>query len=214
MNAKRMHYLLLALLLLMVIGIVGGAYEVNALLGKKAVTLANLKLQTQSLQQQQTSLIKAKKDIATYSGLEQITQQIVPQDKDQAEAVREIVNIASNAGVQLSSISFPASSLGATTTTSGGVGATKTAPSAAISSKDALSQLLPVPGISGVYDLQITIQNDNSTYTTYPQLYNMLSALEKNRRTAEVSNILIQPNPQNHNQLTFVLTLSEYIKPS
>lgn len=216
MTPKRMFFLLVALTILILAGLVGGAYGINSLLAKQSKTLGNLKSQAQTLSQQQQGLTKAKRDVAKYAPLEKITEQIVPQDKDQAEAVREIVNIAANAGVSLSSISFPASSLGATG--AAGTGAAPatagTSPQAAVSAKPTLSQLTAVPNIPGVYQLQITLQNDSDTEVSYNQFYNFLSGLENNRRTAQVSNIVIQPDSKNRNDLTFTLTLNEYIKPS
>lgn len=209
MNAKRMHWLLLGLVALAVLVFLGGAYAVNGSLGRQATKLANLKLESQTLQEQQVGLTKAKKDIATYSDLEKITKQIVPQDKDQAVAVREIVNIAAKAGVTLTSITFPASSLGAASGTSPG----SSVPSA-LTAKPSLSQLTAVPNIPGVYQLQIILQNDDDTAVSYSRFYQFLSGLESNRRTAEVANIVIQPNNNNRNLLTFVLTINEYIKPS
>lgn len=215
MNAKRMHFLLLGLLILSIVGLFAGAYAINGLLSKQASKLADLKQEVQTLQGQQTGLKKAKNDIAKYGELSKITKQIVPQDKDQAQTVRELVNIASTAGVKITTISFPASTLGAgIVPASGSAAATTTTPSAAISTKSPLSQLIAVPNIPGVYQLQITIQNDADTEVTYSQLYKFLSALENNRRTAQVSNIVISPDAQNRNSLQFTLSLNEYIKPS
>lgn len=218
MNSTRMFFLLLASTVCSVLALVGGAYLVNSALGKQAQHLAALKAQAQSLSTQQVALQKAKKDVQKYAPLEKITKDIVPQDKDQAEAVRELVNIAQSSGVTLSNISFPASTLGAGipgSTASGGAAASTAAPapSAASNAKSALSQLQPVKGITGVYQLQITIQNDADNPVTYNQFYNFLTQLENNRRTAIVSSLVIQPNATNRNLLTFTLTLNEYIKP-
>jgi len=215
MNAKRMHFLLLGLLVLSLLGLLGGAYEINGLLGSQATKLANLKSREQTLEAQQTGLKKAKKDINTYGELSKLTSQIVPQDKDQAQTVRELVNIAADAGVKITTISFPQSTLGATVAPTGATpSANVSSPSAAISSKSALSQLVAVPNIPGVYLLQIVVSNDPDTEITYPQLYKFLSGLESNRRTALVSSISITPDAENRNMLGFNLTLNEYIKPS
>lgn len=218
MTSKRMHFVLIGLVGLLVVGLVGGAYGVNVLLGKQSKQLVNLKAQDQTLNQQQIGLVKAKKEIATYSELEKITKQIVPQDKDQAESVREIVNIAGQNGITLSTINFPASTLGSSTVPSAGASSSATAggtsPSAAISAKPSLSQLITVPGILGVYQLQITLQDNADSPVSYDKLYNFLTALENNRRTAQVSSVVIQPVSTNRNLLTFTLTLNEYIKPS
>lgn len=217
MNARRTYFLLLGLLVVAILGLFGGAYEINGLLGKQATKLADLKLQEQNLQSQQTGLKKAKQDVATYGELSELTKQIVPQDKDQAQTVREIVNIAADAGVRITTISFPQSTLGAGAAPSvpaAGTSAATSTPSAAASSKSALSQLVAVPNIPGVYLLQITVSNDPDTEVTYRQLYNFLSGLEQNRRTALVSNIIINPDAANRNFIEFSLTLNEYIKPS
>lgn len=205
-----MYFMLIGLIALALVAFIGGAYEINGLLGKQAAHLANIKLQDQTLEQQKVGLVRAKKDITTYSQLEKVTRQIVPQDKDQALAVREIIGIADKAGVSITSVNFPASTLGSTV--SGGTGVTPSA-AASASTKPALSQLTPVPNIPGVYQLQIVLQNNSDTPTTYPKFYNFLAGLEKNRRTAEVSNIVIQPGSSNRTLLTYTLTINEYIKP-
>lgn len=215
MNAKRMHFTLLGLLILSIVGLFAGAYTINGLLAKQAIKLADLKQQVQTLEGQQTGLKKAKNDIAKYGELSKITKQIVPQDKDQAQTVRELVNIASASGVKITTISFPASTLGAgVVPAAGSAAATTPTPSTSVPVKSPLSQLIAVPNIPGVYQLQITMQNDADTEVTYNQLYKFLSALENNRRTAQVSNIVISPDAQNRNSLQFTLSLSEYIKPS
>lgn len=220
MTSKRLHLVLLIALGLLLIGLVGGVYGTNKLLGGQADKLLGLKAKDQALSQEQLTLNQAKKDIKTYEGLNKIAQAVVPQDKNQAEAVQEIVNIAAENGVALSSINFPASSLGllpnGTNSTSGSSGTasgTAATPAAGANSRaNSLSQLTPVKNIPGVYELPITISNAPN-FVQYDKFISFLSDLEHNRRTAQVQSITIQPNVQNRNQLTFNLTLSEYIKP-
>jgi Sec-independent protein translocase protein TatA len=218
MSSKRLHLILMAVIVLLLVGLVGGTYELNALLTKKGNSLTGLKAQTQALDQEQVGLKKAKKEIATYADLQKVTKTIVPEDKSQAEAVRELVKIAADNGVSLSSITFPVSTLGNTTVKPGSSTASPSAPAPAPaanakSATNALSQLLPVKNIPGVYLLQITIQNDDNHPVSYSNFINFLDGLEHNRRTAQVSTVNIQPNAKNPNLLTFVLTLNEYIKP-
>jgi hypothetical protein len=146
-------------------------------------------------------LIQAKQDVKKYQNLATITQNIVPQDKDQAETVLQIVNLANKNGVALASITFPSSSLGLQTGQS------------ASNSTINLSQLTPVQGIPGVYDLQLVVQSDTTNPVPYSNFISFLSALENNRRTALISAVSIQPNAQDRNTLTFSLTLDEYVKP-
>ena len=49
---------------------------------------------------------------ANYSPLEKIAKIVVPQDKDQAKAVLEIVKIAGESGIKPTAINFPVSTLG------------------------------------------------------------------------------------------------------
>lgn len=213
MTSKRINLVLLAAIGLLFIGLLAGAYGINSLLSSQAVKLTNLKAKNLALSQQHQSLAKAKKEIATYSDLEKITHSVVPEDKNQTVAVREIVNIADTNDINLTSITFPASSLGGTVV--GGAtssGATSTPP-AASAKTTALSQLLPVKNIAGVYQLLISVQSDANKPVPYSKFIDFLSDLEHNRHTAQVSNIVIQPDSTNRNNLTFSLSLNEYIKP-
>ncbi len=200
MSSKQLYYVFIAVLVLLGLGFVGVGYGANKLLSTQATKLSKLKADSQIIDNQQITLNKNKKDIAKYSGLNKIALTIVPQDKDQAEAVREIVNLASQSGIsQLSSITFPASTLG---TALGGAGSS-TKP----------TQVMPVKDIAGVYDLPINVSQDASTPVTYSQLISFIKKLEQNRRTAQVSSISIQPALDHPNLVAFTLTIDEFIKP-
>ncbi len=220
--SKRLYYLLVGLVGLLLVGLVVGAYGTNQLLTSRAVKVTSLKAKSLALSQEQLSLANAKQEVNKYSGLLQIAQSVVPEDKDQAEAVRQIVNIAAAnniSGVSLQQITFPASTLGAgaagTATAGAGVAATPATPSTSSASSSAgkLSQLVPVKNIPGVYDLLITVQSDPQKPIPYSSFVNFLSGLEHNRRTAQISTITLQPNVNNPDLLSFTLTLNEYIKP-
>jgi len=204
--------LMLGIITILLVGIIGGAYEVNGLLQHKSTALVNLKLEDQVLSSQQVGLTKAKKDVATYNGLNQIAKTIVPQDKDQAQAVLEISNLASASGIrQLGSITFPASSLGGL----GNSSPSTTTPTSTSTSttKNNLTQLTPVVGISGVYQLQITITQSSDDAVPYTQFINFLSKLEQNRRTAQVNSITLTPNVTDSSKVAFTLVINEFIKP-
>jgi hypothetical protein len=212
MNSKRMHYLLIALVVVMVGALFGGTYLVNSVLTKQANDLTALKAKSAALSEEQISLTQAKKDLAKYSDLHKIAQAVVPADKNQAETAREIVNIANANGISLASINFPASTLG--TSASGAATTTTPSPSSAANSKSTkFSQLTPVKNIPGVYTLVITVNGDPNDPVPYSQFVNFLSDLEHNRHTAQVSSITLQPDKDNHNLLSFSLNLNEYIKP-
>lgn len=198
MKAKQLYYVLVTCFVLLLVGFGGIAYATNKLLGSQASKLSKLRADSAVLQGEQTTLAKNKQDIAKYGELNTIAETVVPQDKDQAEAVREIVNLAAASGIsKLSSITFPSSTLGSS-----------------LGAKNSnLTQLLPVKGMSGVYELAITVTQDTSARVTYDQFITFLKKLEQNRRTAQVSSISVQPDPEHPNQVAFTLIINEYIKP-
>lgn len=198
MSSKKLYFGLIGLLVLLGIGILVSAREANTVLENKSESLASLKASNQATAEQKTQLAKDKQDIATYTDLNTIAKSVVPQDKDQAEAVREIVNLASMSGIpKLSSIAFPASTLGGAKVKTGG----------------GLTQVTPVKGIPGIYDLQITITQANTDEVPYGSFTTFLSKLEQNRRTAQVSSIDVQPDPKTPNVVAFTLVIDEFIKP-
>jgi hypothetical protein len=210
MTSKRFYFISLGIIGLLFVGLLAGTYEANKVLTSKASKLTALKAKSAALSQEQLTLTQSKQDIKKYADLQQIAKSIVPEDKNQAEAVREIVNIASDNDVSLSSITFPASTLG--TSATGAPTTTPTTPNPN-SKASTLSQLQAVKGIPGVYELPITVTGDPNEPVQYSKFISFLSALEHNRRTAQVSNITIEPDAKNSNYLSFTLSLSEYIKP-
>jgi hypothetical protein len=202
MKAKQLYFVLLTGFVLVCAGFFGVAYGANSLMSSQAAKLSKARADSAALDNLQVSLAKNKQDIAKYSDLNKIAETVVPQDKDQAEAVREIVNLAAQSGIaKLSSITFPSSTLG--TIGSG----------AATVRNSNLTQLTPVKGLSGVYDLQIVVSQAGGSEITYNQLISFLTKLEQNRRTAQVSSINVQPKADNPNLVAFTLNIDEYIKP-
>ena len=200
MTPKRLFYLLLITVSLLFIATISTGYVANSVLSQQAEKLRQLKAESEATQELQSLLQKNKSDNKRYSDLNEIAKAVVPQDKDQALTVREIVKIANDSGItNLTSINFPASTLGGTA--SGG------------SQAGGLSQVIPVKGISGVYLLPITVTVDSSNPVSYSQFTTFLQRLEQNRRTAQVSEITITPDPKNPSTIAFVITLNEYIKP-
>lgn len=198
MDSKKLHMILAGLLVLLGIGLLVSAREANSLLQSKSNALASLKASDQAATAQKSQLAKDKRDIATYTQLNNIARSVVPQDKDQAQAVRQIVNLASQSGIQqLSSVTFPASTLGG----------------AKLKTPNGLTQVTPVKSIPGVYDLQITITQNNSAEVPYSAFTTFLKKLEMNRRTAQVSSISVEPDQKNANMVSFTLVIDEFIKP-
>jgi hypothetical protein len=192
LDAKRLYYVLLGAIALLLVALLFCAYTANNLLQSQSTAVLDAKTKGGVFEEKEKRLAKARADITKYQDLAEIAKSIVPQDKDQAQAVRELVSIAESKGVKLGSITFPSSSLG---------------------DNKPNSQLKAVTGIAGVYSLDITVQSDAKTPAPFGSFIAFLDALEHNRRTALVDSIVIQPDTARPDRLSFTLTLREYIKP-
>ncbi len=214
MTSKKVYFGLLGLIGVLALGAIGSLVLGNSMLRSNANNLVELKLENRVLEEQQIALLQANKDVEKYSELESLTRTIVPQDKDQAKSVRELVKIAAENNINITSITFPTSTLGTTppktTKSTEKAEDTTNEPKA---TTPQVSQVTPVDGISGVYQMEITIQSDSAQPVSYNNLVDFLEALENNRRTAQVANISIQPRPDDPKLLTFSIIIKVFIKP-
>lgn len=209
-NSKQAFFAMfgLAILLLIVAGFITsfGLGELK----KKGSELTKLKTTQAVLEKRQADLVKAKQDIKKYEELEKISKAIVPQEKDQAVTVREIVAIAQQSGIPLESVQFPSSDLGAIKSKKPAKSKSK-----AKSSVDPnKTQLSEVPETTGLYAMEITVKSSTNHAVPYNKLLEFLERLEQNRRTAHVTNISINPSEDNRNLVTFTISLNVYIKPA
>lgn len=203
MNSKRLFYGMIALIILINGSGVAAIYFGNKLLANQTSKLTDLKVEANTLEDVQRSLASAKKDIVTYSDIEQVVKTVIPQEKDQARTVREIIKIADESHITIASIGFPSSTLG--TKATGNTPASSTA-------STTNTQTQKVDGISNVERLEITVTSDPTKPVLYSDFISFLSKLEQNRRTSQVSSINIQPNSENRTKLSFSMVLNVYIK--
>lgn len=220
MNSKKAYYIMAGCTVLM-FGVLGVTVVLGDMwLHKRSDQLRSVKLETRLLDEQQVSLVQANKDVAKYSDLESIANAIVPQDKDQAKTVREIVKLAQESNIPITSISFPTSSLGsaaqapAASSSTADTSNSSESPSASAAAKaPPVTQVKAADGISGVYQMEINVQSDSSLPVPYAALITFLERLEQNRRTAQVSNITVTPSTKDPGLVTFTLMVNVYIKP-
>ena len=211
MTSKRFYFVMIVINVLVVASILATAYLGNTMLKKQSTKLQAAKTANRIVDAQQTSLNQAKKDIEKYKDLNEIVKSIVPQDKDQAQTIREITKIASESGVSLKNVTFQSSTLGqiiapkASTTDTSSASKTATPPST-------LTQVKPIDGIKDVFALEIVISNPETQPISYTDFINFLQKLETNRRTANVDKILVKPT-ENGKAVSFTLTLNAYVKP-
>lgn len=200
MNSKRIYFLMLGIVSLLGVGTIGAVYYGDTVLKQSTQKLVALKLDSRVLDEQQTSLVQANKDVAKYADLEKIAKTVVPQEKDQARVVRQLISDAAESGVGIQNITFPSSTLGQTQS--------KTS-----TTKTSTTQLKTVDGIPGLYLMEITLQSDSAKPVSFQQLTNFLAKLEKNRRTSQVSSITVTPDTKNRKLVTFTIAVNVYVKP-
>ena len=213
LDSKKVRLILVVSLAIGVFGFFGIAFYGLSVLDGKSQDLADLKTQSQSADAQLVNLVQAKKDVETYAYFKSIAKTVIPADKNQAQAVLEINQIADDTGISIQSITFPASTLGGTAGKTSAQSAT-----GASATQNALTQAKPVPGISGLYSLQLTIMPDSgkdvpaNKQVTYAKMLEFLKRIENNRHTAQISTVSIQPAADG-SALTFSITINIFIKP-
>lgn len=213
MNVKKFRLILLGIFTLAIVAFAGIAILGLNILSNKSSQMVELKLKNKTAESQLSNLEISKKDIEKYSYFKDVAKSVIPEDKDQAQAVLEIFQLAQAAGIGIQSITFPSSNLGARSTLP--ADSATTTPSAAASK--AISQAVPVSGIPGLYSVQLTIsplsgsQLPPSQQITYAKMLDFLSRIENNRRTAQITQVNIQP-ASGGQQLNFSLTINIFIK--
>lgn len=208
MSSKKFFYILTGILILVSGLVIASAVGGNMLLQKQADKLAKLKVEDKSIEAQQIALMQAKSDVERYGELEKITKAVVPQDKDQAKTVREIIQIANANNIPIKTISFDASTLG--TAVPKAAAPSDGSTPAAKKPQTSVSQVEPVAGIPGVFTFDIQVASAGEV--SYQDFLKFLESLEKNRRTAHVSAISLDPGDDG-SRLNFNLTLNAYLKP-
>lgn len=216
LDSKKVRLFLMIGLAVCVLGFFGITVFGLSMLNKKSQSLADLKNQSQSADSQLVNLVQAKKDIEKYAYFKSIANTVIPTDKNQAQAVLEINQIADDTGISIQSITFPASTLGGIT----GTAASSTTQSAVgkAATQTALTQAKPVPGVPGLYSLQLTITPATgkdvpaSKQVTYAKMLDFLKRIENNRHTAQISQVSIQPASDSQ-ELPFSIVVNVFIKP-
>ncbi|HEX5394895.1 MAG TPA: hypothetical protein VFW52_00880 [Candidatus Saccharimonadales bacterium] len=210
-SVKQLRFLLLGLLGLCALAFVAITIFGLKALSSKSAELADLKLKNETADAQLTSLGVAKKEVEQYSYFNDVAKSVLPSDKDQAKAVLTIFKLAQEAGISIASITFPTSNLG-------GTGTSK----ATGSSSAAISQAQPVSGIKGLYSLQLTITPEANSalpddkVTTYAKFKDFLQRIERDRRTAQITQVSIQPEQIGNKPgdlINFSLTVNIFMRP-
>lgn len=192
------------------------------ILAGKSQKLVELKQQNKTVAAQSANLSVSKKQVEQYTFFNNIAKTVLPSDKDQAQAVVDIFNLADRSGINIASITFPASTLGTKAPSTSSSTDSSGNNAATASSKSAISQAKAVEGIAGLYSLQLNISPQSgagvpdSKKVTYPKLLDFLSRIENNRRTAQITQVNIQPQSGDSGPsqfINFTMIINIFIKP-
>jgi len=203
-RAKRFFYLLLGCLVIIILLIIGGVYMGTVLMKRSSVKLIQIKLNNIGHDITEQNFLQARKQLDKYRPVGEILQKILPKQKDQALAVKELYKISDETGVQIHSIQFPNSTLGqkaGSTGQSGTGGAT---------ANSTLTQAKAVEGMPGVMGIDINLSIKNSV--SYDNLINFLQKIELNRRSMQVKSITIGRDSKNEG-ITANLIITIFVKP-
>ncbi|MBI2588962.1 hypothetical protein HYW35_02030 [Candidatus Saccharibacteria bacterium] len=217
MSNQRLRIVLLAGLGFVSLILVSVSLGAGTLLAAKSKKLVELKLQSKIVDAQSSSLAQSKKEVKQYTYFNDIAKTVLPNDKDQAQAVLDILQLAASSGISIASISFPASTLGAKSPAP-----SNSDKAASSSTQSVISQAKPVEGIPGLYSIEMTITPETGPNVpagqraTYGKLLDFLSRIEHNRRTAQITQVNIQPVSAESGPgqfINFTLNISIFIKP-
>lgn len=220
MDSKRLRIVLQILLGLGAIFFVIMLVVGLSMLSSQSDKVTQLKLKDKTADAQLSSLASAKKDLQAYGYFKDIAKSVIPDDKNQAQALLDIFQLANEAGISISSVTFPTSSLG--TSASKSTSSSTATDAKAASNKTVLSQAKSVEGIPGLYSIELTISPETGTQVpagkqvTYLKLINFLKKLENNRRTAQITQVNIQPAGNEagpSGTINFTLIINIFIKP-
>src|SRR5438105_12052724 len=107
LDSKKFRLVLIGLIGLSVIVFFALLYFGLSTLSQKSTKLADLKQQSQTADVQLENLKEIKKELAQYDYFKGIANTIIPNDKDQAQAVTDIFTIAKQSGFDIQGITFP-----------------------------------------------------------------------------------------------------------
>jgi hypothetical protein len=209
MSSKMMRLLLIGALGLTAVAFIVITLGSFSMLSRQSQKLVDLKLQNHTAETQLSLLPEAKKQVDQYGYFNDVAKTVLPSDKNQAQAVSDIYEMAGDSGIAIQDLTFPASTLGSSSASGTSAATTPT--------KAVISQAAPVTGINGLYSIPLTITPQTGAKVpadkkvTYAKFLTFLQHIEKNRRTAQITKVDV--TPADNGDFNFVITVNLFIKP-
>lgn len=200
MSAKKFYYLLVVAIALCALLTLGGAYMGTTMMKKSSIKLVQTKLDNIGYDAEEQNFMQARKDLEKYRPLNDVLQKILPKQKDQALAVRELYKIADETGMVIDVIQFPPSTLGQKTTATKQTGTTSTG----------VTQAKAVDGMPGVMGIDINVTMKDPT--SYDNMIRFLQKVELNRRSMQIKSITVGKDSKTKGVI-ISLTITIFVKP-
>lgn len=190
MQAKKFFFILIALLVLSIGGIIGAYKWGSSQLQAKASVISDLHADKDISQEKIIKLQKASQDTEKVDELNKLLDRLLPKKKEQETLIADIIYTAtSQAGIPASKVtSFTFS------------GSTD---------PDSLSGTTISESVKGVYDYPFSLQIRE---ISYPTLIKLLGEIETNGRLVQIDNIQISP-ADDPSELTVAISAKAYVKP-
>lgn len=192
MTTKKAHYGLLGLLVLVIVAIGLAMYFSRVFLKSNSDSLVNAKLELYKIDETEYIYRKNQAILQENQETADILASVLPQEKDQAKAVREITQIASDNGLSVKAIRFPGSDLVITNKPVAAQTQGSTTTPQATPSGPTISQAKPVNGLNNVLGIAVEVELTSArsgAQISTDQVLSFLQQIENNRRNIRVTSI-------------------------
>jgi hypothetical protein len=189
-KAKRTFYILIAVNILLIGGIIGVYFFASKFAKQKSQEIAIVKADIETNDQSLNSYRELERSLSKSTELSAIAKEVLPQDKNQSVALQEINQFAEESGISIKQVTFTTPN-----TTKKTTGPTLTSPS----------------NLKGVSVLSVSVKAEKMQYD---QLLTLLKKFEDNRRRMQVTSISLAPSTTKLGQLDRAdLSVDVYLKP-
>ena len=192
MTTKKAHFGLLGLLVLVIVAIGLAMYFSRVFLKSNSDSLVNAKLELYKIDETEYIYRKNQAILQENQETADILASVLPQEKDQAKAVREITQIASDNGLSVKAIRFPGSDLVITNKPVAAQTQGSTTTPQATPSGPTISQAKPVNGLNNVLGIAVEVELTSArsgAQISTDQVLSFLQQIENNRRNIRVTSI-------------------------
>lgn len=189
-SPKKAFYVLLGLTGVTVAAGVGLFYLFDTQLTTLNSDISQMLAEEKAIDSQKTIYQRTGEQVANLENFKELTDEVLPESKQQANVVAELKKFVIDAGLEFDSVTFSGSE-----STKGGV---------------EISQTQALAGLVGARILPATVIVREGA--TYSQVQKMLQIIENNRRKMQVTEISLTPQEESGTFSTITLQIDVYVR--